>query len=220
MAPRRRWRRTLFYLAAVLLVIGVWRVWALLCPSGDPHILLWSVEPATAATWNAPQIPALAAENAMDNGGVLGTAVGRRLYRKAMVPLGAAPDGVPAPAYGTERIPGAWLGRVSLTWRVRSQTSDPLQRQIVVGAESHHSYWVVGPHGQLEYDADGVLLSTRSYLVVLTPRGWRVAQIHLTFLGGTLPPTKPRSPLPVAPPPAPPPAGFFSIPAPPHACCQ
>ncbi len=199
-----RWGITL---GVVLVLFAFWRFFLLFCPLRDWPVLGWSLGRADAATWNAPQIPALVAENALENGGAVGMAVGRRLYARTLAPAGDSPVPTPPPSYASLHLPYPWLGETNLQWSVEAWTgSDPnligsligfgipkpgpapspsaTAALVQVSVEAHLAESVqAGACRQVQPVPVGI---ARDYLVVRTPRGWRVAYVYVRDPGTPL----------------------------------
>lgn len=196
-AVRRRVVRCGAASALVALLLLVWRLFLLLCPLRDWAVLAWSLEPADAATWTAPQIPALVAENALENGGPVGSAVGRRLYGRAVVPTGrGSPPGQPPP-YAAVHLAEAWDGGTGIWWCVRPWTGVPPDMPLYVQLPMHcpvpaASARAVAVQVYVEaHLAEAVRYAGcvetqpvpagiwRDYLVVRTALGWRVEGVYV-----------------------------------------
>lgn len=194
-------------LGVALVLLAFWRLFLLICPLRDWPVLGWSLGPADAAAWDAPQIPALVAENALENGGAIGTALGRRLYARTLAPPGDSPVSTPAPSYASLHLPYAWLGETNLQWSVEAWTgSDPNLVGSLIGfgttkagpppppgakvalvqvsVQAHLAEAVQeGACTQVQPVPVGI---ARDYLVVRTARGWRVAYVYVRDPGTPL----------------------------------
>lgn len=158
-----------------LLLFGVWRLFLLVLPSRDWPVLRWSLEPATAATWNEPWIPALVAENALENGGVVGEAVGRRLYARALAPASAVTmSGAPQP-YGAVHLGLAWLGTEEVDWSTEPFRGGAVLVHVGVQAKVAAPVQV----GSCTETQEATGLVARDYVVVQTAAGWRVEYIYI-----------------------------------------
>lgn len=176
---------------AVLVLLGAWRSFLLFCPLRDWPVLGWSLGPAA---WSAAQMPALVAENALENGGSVGTALGRRLYGRTLVRSARA--GRTPPAYGAVRLPYVWDGATGVWWCVEAWTGQapilsmnltvPLRcppaapRAATVLVRVYVQAHLGEPVGsgrcaQMEPVPAAI---ERDYLVVRSAAGWRVANVY------------------------------------------
>jgi len=168
-------------LVAALVLFGAWRLFLLFCPTRDWPVLGWSLGRADAQTWNQPQIPALVAENALENGGSIGEALGRALYDRTLAPAADSPVPGGAPAYASLHLPYAWLGASGVQWS--TQPWVPADGGASDGAVLVHVAVQVrlgepvsfGSCTQTEALPAEV---ARDYVVVPTPLGWRVAYVY------------------------------------------
>lgn len=183
MVPRGKVRvtRWLLTLGALALGLALWRLFLLFCPTRDWPVLWWSLEARTHQTWDRPQIPALVAENALENGGPIGERVGRLLYQRALVAgKNATLDGMRRPSYESLHLDRTWLGTKSISWQTTPFTKHAELVKVFVQADLPHRV----EFGRSCYVVQPIMsLIERDYVVVPTGRGWRVAAVY-TMYGG------------------------------------
>ena len=167
-------------LGVVAVLLALWRLFLLVCPTRQWTVLVWSLEPRTAQAWHSPETAALVAENALENGGPVGQWWGRRLYASATVAPGAAPrpDG-PQP-YAQVHLDLAWLGTESITWSTEPFTGKSVLVKVFVQARLLRKV----PYRRGCASMQPVMsLVERDYETVPTPAGWRVSYVYLPYGG-------------------------------------
>lgn len=191
-----------------LVLFSAWRLFVLFCPLHDWAVLGWSLGRADAQTWDQPQIPALVAENALENGGAVGEAIGRRMYAKTLAPAADSPFPAGPPSYASLHLPYAWLGETNLQWSVQAWSgSDPNLLGSTLGlapssvppapsptakialvridVEAHLAQPVGAGAGCAETQVVPAAVG-RDYVVVRTALGWRVAYVYVRDPGNPL----------------------------------
>ena len=184
-SPERvRVMRWVLALGTVALLLALWRLFLLFCPTREWSVLWWSLEARTEQTWNRPEIPALVAENAVENGGPVGEAVGRILYRRTLVgPQGATAAGLRPAPYAKVHLQRAWLGTRAISWSTKRFAGHALLVRVFVQADLPHRV----PFGRSCFSTEPLLsLIERDYVVVPTGRGWRVAGVYTVHAGGAM----------------------------------
>ncbi|HVB09353.1 MAG TPA: hypothetical protein VNM16_03180 [Bacillota bacterium] len=172
-------------LGLVLILLAVWRVFVLICPIRDWPVLGWSL--GSSAAWNEPQIPALVAENALENGGPVGQWLGQRLYARTLAPAADSPvPGGPQP-YSQVHLSSAWLGASGVQWSTKPWTGSGSAVLVSVSVEARLAEAISSAPG-CEQTAPVSAVVARDYVVVDTPQGWRVAYIYLRAAGTPLAP--------------------------------
>lgn len=180
-APQaRRRRRRRWVVGGVLiagLAVGVWRTFDLICPTRNLQILKWTLEPATAKTWNEPQIPALVAENARTNGGAVGAYIGELMYAKTEIPSEAKISRENAWAAPGMYAKLGWMfyGMVApVTWTMKPVPGHSNERYVDVSVQEYHSVTLTKTG---DWYPRGVMYATGQYLVTDTATGWRVVSV-------------------------------------------
>ncbi len=182
-ALRRTLARWAAVAAVVVTLLAVWRVFLLVCPTRRWSVLRWTFEAATARHWDQPAIAALVAENALENGGPVGGAVGRELYRRVLTPAADNPFPFPPPAYAAVHLDVQWLGTESVTWSVEPYRG--AARMVKVWVDARFAYTVTYGRGCTQRVPTAALVE-RDYVTVPTPSGWRVAYIYSPHAGDAL----------------------------------
>lgn len=164
-------------------LFGLSRLFLLLCPTRDWAILHWSLEAPTAAAWDSPAIPALVAENAVENGGPVGEWLGGLLYRRTLAPAADSPLSGPPTPYAQVHLPRAWLGTESITWSTKPFHGNAMLVQVFVRAKLPHRV----TYGRGCSSMEPMLsLVERDYVTVPTASGWRVASVSTPFPGDAI----------------------------------
>lgn len=168
---------------ALVLLFGLFRLFLLVCPTRDWTVLRWSFEARTAANWNSPVVPALVAENALENGGAIGEWVGRRLYARTLGSARLSPFPDSRTPYAQAHINTVWLGTHSISWTSKPWRGDVVQVSVTVYATLPQSVEVTAQCSVREPQDS---LVQRNYLTVPTARGWRVVSVSTVYAGSAL----------------------------------
>lgn len=163
--------------------LGASRLFLLLCPTRMWPVLRWTLEPGR--DWAQPYQGALVAENAVENGGIVGTWLGRRIYARTV----AARDQVPypdAPVYSTAHLPLPWLATEGVTWDSEAFTRDEVEVKVHVQAR-------IAIRTSSDDNCPGTVPTTttvdRDYVLSPTPDGWRIVHVYVSYAGEVLPQT-------------------------------
>lgn len=161
-----------------IVFVGALRLFLLLCPTRMWPVLQWTLRPA--GNWTQPYQVALVAENAVENGGVVGTWLGQKLFGRTVASgeYMTWPNG--SPAYADVHLPIPWLATEGIVWK-----SEPFihhEVMVKVYARARIVRPMVNAENCLVMMPTGTVVE-RDYVLAPTPVGWRVLHVYVNYIG-------------------------------------